>query len=146
MLVARRAQVAHVLRLKVLRPNGQHRIRTCDLYGVNQPSDTHFRAVEMTVFIENISPFEGRQQKQQFPPLSTEKTLSTIQKRGSGDVVAQREPLRLRDRAAGSNDHDRIRHRLAVGRKRTRGANRRGALPWVFSRLLNSPPAPALPA
>jgi hypothetical protein len=32
---ARRAQAAHIPRIKVFRPNGRHRIRTCDLYGVN---------------------------------------------------------------------------------------------------------------
>jgi|688.fasta_scaffold787708_2 hypothetical protein len=35
MLVARRGQVASILQKKVFRPSGRHRIRTCDLYGVN---------------------------------------------------------------------------------------------------------------
>ena len=46
----------------------------------------------------------------------------------------------------GPNGGDRIRHRLAVSPQTSEGSEPRGPLPSVFSRLVNSPPAPALPA
>ena len=87
--------------------SGQHRIRTCDLYGVKKPSDTHFRAVEMTVSVENTGTLVARQQKHHYPRFHSEKHAPLL-KSGEAGAMPECSPQRWRG-GAGVSDADGIR-------------------------------------
>ena len=64
--------------------SGQHRIRTCDLYGVKKSADTHFRAVEMTVSVENTGTLAARQQNHHYPRFHSEKRAPLLKSGEAG--------------------------------------------------------------
>ena len=80
---ARPSGGSYVLENKNQSTSGQHRIRTCDLYGVNEPGDTRFRASEMRVFTEDNGSFAWWLQLHHLPRFRPKTKRPQPRKRGA---------------------------------------------------------------